>query len=397
MNARQRRARREREANGLSATEGSNVVLATTKSAGASESDAPRTERSPAPSRGVVNHDDLARGEPRERSFLAPPPRPKREVVVLHGGANRGAQQNASVFADFNRRSAAVEIVPMYVDPVLGRAEAQRDAVKDLGIRAGAIEGRIEDIVVAIGAASCDPVILHIDRATDIAEVYRKLVDIARPLFGYLLVRLPTNRLLGVAYLSRAEDRAARVEDAIIFGTLGDISERNTSDMVVGGRADPAHVLIEPAIRRWFRRHTLENLNKVVAGTEPTANPYEVTTDGVTTRPLFMVVRQEWAEPQRLALEVAENPPMPMRRGVSFVVAEAVPGAGVRFHDARVTRDGRVFVGGIEVVDRASVERARQQALDDALREAAQRQAEEAQRRVERETLSRRNPIWTTD
>ena len=106
-----------------------------------------------------------------------------------------------------------------------------------------------------------------------------------------------------------------------------------------------------------------------------------------------MVQGTSWSDPGELAERVLASPASPIRRGVRFVVAEVVRGQGIRLHDVWYRTDERVSVGGVEVVDRATLDRA----VEDARAAEQRRQAALALARAERETLSRRNPVWTTD
>jgi hypothetical protein len=120
----------------------------------------------------------------------------------------------------------------------------------------------------------------------------------------------------------------------------------------------------------------------------PNAAPVKV--GAVATLPLFVVLRQEWADPATLAEEVVRNPSLPIRKGARLVIAEVLPSEGIRFHDVRRRSDDRVTVGGADVIDRAAFDEAER-------REVAERQATMALARAERETLSTRSPVWTTD
>jgi hypothetical protein len=327
----------------------------------------------------------------KELSYLITPPAPpKRVVTVLNGGAHRGARQNIAAFAEFNRSSTATAIQPVYTDPLPGRALELKAEAERRGVVAGAIEGKVETIVKAIAGASSDPLVLNIDRASGIASVLRETRGLNRAILGYLLVKLPDGGLRGIRYVLEPGDTAAKEAAIAFFETLAHVSERNTSDAIFGERADPAHTLLEPGIRRWFSEHTKANLSKLIAGLEPVSNVLEATTDGQETLPLFVVVGREWSDPLELAEAVVKNPSLPIRRGARFVIAEVLPGEGIRFHDVRRRTDDRVTVGGAEVIDLTAIREA-------ARREEVARQAAETRRRAKAEALSLRRPVWTTD
>lgn len=320
-----------------------------------------------------------------------PPPPAKRILRPINGGANRGALQNRTAFLEFNRDSTQAMIEPKYVDVAPGRAfDFIRDSL-EAGLIARALEGRVEDIVLAERGMSTDPIILNLDRASALANVLRTTADAGRPTLGYLLLKLPSGRLWAVRFVLEPGNDGARVAAIAFFERLAEVSERNTSNAVVGDDAEPEHRLLEPRIREWFAEHTKTNLAKIVAGVEPASNTFEVT-NGHDTSPLIISLQQSWTDPLVLAETILENPPVPIRRGMQFVLAEVTP-EGIRFHEVRRRTDDRVTVGGAEVIDRAAVEAQAQLVR----REEERRLAREALARATRETLSRRNPVMTTD
>lgn len=350
-----------------------------------------RRRRKPEPEEATMN------GLEATPYIIEPVPAPpmKRILRPINGGANRGARENRSAFADFNRDSTQAVIEPTYVDTVPGRATAFAEESAGLGLFARALEGRVEDIVLAEKGAAKDPIVLNLDRASAIAHVLRTTAEAGRPTLGYLLLKLPSGRLWAIRFVLEARDDDARAAAITFFERLAAVSERNTSSSVLGDEAEPEHRLLEPRIREWFAEHTKANLAKLVAGVEPATNTFEVT-NGHDTLPLIISVRAEWSEPVALAEEIMANPSMPIRRGMQFVLAE-VTSEGIRFHEVRRRTDDRVTVHGAEVIDRASVEAKLRAEEEVARREEQRRLAQEALARAARETLSRRNPVQTTD
>lgn len=324
-----------------------------------------------------------------------PPPSAKRVLRPINGGANRGARENRPAFTEFNRDSTHAVIEPTYVDTVPGRATAFAEESRGLGLFARALEGRVEDIVLAEAEPSTDPLILNLDRPSAIARVLRTTAHSGRPTLIYLLLKLPSTRLWAVRSVLEANDVEGRLAAVAFFERLAEVTERNTSNAILGEQAAPEHVLLEPQIRKWFAEHTKANLAKLVAGVEPATNTFEVTS-GTDTLPLIISVGSDWADPTVLAESVLVNPAVPIRRGMQFVLAEVTP-EGIRFHEVRRRTDDKVTVGGAELVDRAAMV-AQWQAEDEAAEREAQRKlAADALARAARETLSRRNPVQTTD
>lgn len=329
--------------------------------------------------------------------LVGPPPQPKRKVSVLNIGAHRGARLNIPAFTEFNNSSVAAELVPTYADPLPGRAVAlQREAAQQ-GVISTALERRGEDIVTSADAQSADPVVLNVDRASAIASLLRGTQTARRAVLGYLLLKLPSGKLLGLRFVLEPQNTSAREAAVAFFDELASASERSSSDAIFGEGGDPAHSLQEPLIRRWFSDHTKANLGKLVAALEPVHASFEITPDGAETLPLILSLGTSWSEPTALAEQVLANPTSPIRRGIRFIVAEVVPGEGVRFHTVRRRTDLVMTVDNAEVVDRSAFVVARAREMEAAREAELTRQAREALVRAEREMLSRTNPIWTTD
>lgn len=354
---------------------------------------------------GKGQDDVLKPIENKQSSYqISPPPTPKRTLTVVIGGAHRGALENIPAFVEFNRSSQALALVPIYADPSPGRARELAQEAERRGVAARGVEGRVEDIdsVPSIDANSV--LVLNLDRARAIANALKSIEKTPRAVLGYLLVKLPSGKLWAVRFVLEAHDDAARKQAIAFFERLGDVSERNSSAAILGEAADPAHALVEPAIRRWFGDHTKRNIAKLAAGVEPASAAFEVTSDGQTTLPLLVAIRDDWSDPGALADGLIANPASPIRKGTQLVVAEVTP-HGIRFHSVRRRTDDRVTVGGVEVIDRAAVEAQSAHAVQRLDRlpphvadeDAARREAAEVLARAARETLSRRNPALTTD
>lgn len=323
-----------------------------------------------------------------ELAQIQPIPAPKRVLDVLNGGANRGARENIRAFEAFNNRTSHAQLQLTYADPDPGRAEGILDDPRLQRMLARAFEGKVEDLVRVQNAENEGPIVLNLDRASGIAAVLRETEGSNRPILAYLLLDLPSGSLWGWRLVLEPRDRAARMVAITVFDVIAAASERNGSTKVLGTDADPAHRLIEPIIRSWFAEHCEQNLHKIAAGVEPVTATMEVT-DGQTTYPLFVAIRDDWSDPLLLAEQIVANPTMPIRKGTQFVVAEvSTANAGIRFHIVRRRTDDRVTVAGSERYDAASIE---------ANREVLRQRALEAIEHAKQVTISRRNPVRTTD
>src|SRR5437660_11158657 len=68
-------------------------------------------------------------------------------VEVLTAGANRGARLMQPAFEAFNRASTRFTLSPVYADPVPERAATLAIEAERRGIRARAIEARVEEVL----------------------------------------------------------------------------------------------------------------------------------------------------------------------------------------------------------------------------------------------------------
>ncbi|MFO0617260.1 MAG: hypothetical protein U0414_31980 [Polyangiaceae bacterium] len=341
---------------------------------------------------------------------VGPPPPPKKTVLQIDiGGANRGARGTLHAIIDFNRVSQRLIIHPRFIDPVPGRAEELKEEAERLGLKADAIEGRIEDVVRREKSEA--PIILHIDRAKAIATVLRETEGVGRLLGWYLIMRLGPHRVLALRSLLTAEDDAALRNSILLAETVAKVSERGGSDAVFGAAAGGGGVTNEPLFRAWFADHWQDNCAKIAAGIEPNAFPLEVTQTGRETLPLHVVETKDWLDTDELGNRVLDCASFPVKRGSEFVIAEvATRVPAIRFHFARRRTDDRVTVDGHHSLDDATAREIR--ASDAAAITVAApttnaqpvlRSAEESRAalaflaRAVRDTVSVRNPIATTD
>lgn len=313
-------------------------------------------------------------------------------VEVLTAGANRGARLMQPAFAAFNRASNRFTLAPVYADPVPDRAAALVREATSLGVPARGVEARVEEILPSREFKHL-PLILSVDNPEAIATALETAVLAERPVLIYFLIRLPNEELLGFrAVLQRGDEEHQRV-GARFFRRLAQVTARSGAAAVLGAEGRPEHLALEMAYRRWFAEHMNANLTKIVAKIRPESDPFEITTDGQATMSLLMRESPySWSDPSVLARDVVEQPTAPIMRGHDFAVAEIGPD-GIRFHIARMRAlDGKPAVRAAAVVDPETYE-----AADVERRERARRESEEALQRAERHSVSRTQPVFTTD
>lgn len=352
-------------------------------------------------------------------SFVGFAEKPKRTVPAVNGGANRGAREGLGAYEEFNASSTAAEIVPTYVDAMPGRAAELVADARRRGLRAQAIEGRIEDALAHGDFPGSAPIVLNLDRASAIANVLESPGIERRAILGYLLLKLPSSRLWGLRFVLEPGDAVVREGTARFFRQLAALSERGGSGAIFGAGGDPADALNEPLFRRWFKEHARANFAKIVSGLEPMSNALEITPDGSETMPLFLAARSFWGDARELGLAVVADPTSPIRRGTRFGVAEMTP-EGIRFHVFAWRTDAELAELDADTLDHAGIDaalaRAEAARREDAARAEAARRAEErggaflvgaavglalgvgaALALADRESVTRRNPVRTTD
>ena len=290
----------------------------------------------------------------------------------------RGARLMLPAIKKFNRLSRRFHVVPYYVDPVPGRAESL--AAKAIGWRVTAQhqEGRIEEVLLRSTPDSF-PSVLHLDRPKAASSAMRAAQRAMRPILAYMLVRTPQEELIGIRIVIGADETAEMQTAAQFFDRLGDLTVRSGATSVVGrgGRVD--HRAIEPVYRQWFAHHMGSNLAKLVAGLEPESDPIEVTYDGRTSLPFLIIENNDdWMDPSALAKMVLSEPGTPILRGKDFAVGELGSG-GIRIHRVRLRLDGKPALQAQSIIDATTLSE------------------ELARERARRRTISRTQPVMTTD
>ncbi len=306
---------------------------------------------------------------------------------VIIGGANRGARETIPILTEISRK---MPLTATFVDPVPRRSVALVAQVRSPGLTARGIEGRIEEVLPRSEAGKA-PVILHVDDPQVIAATLASVDLRARAVFTYLFVRLPSEQLLGIRSVLREGDEDACRKAVSFFERLGEIRARAGSAHVFGEKGRAEHAVVEPLYRqRWFGEHIASNLAHVLAGTRPDHDCFEVTTDGVTSLPLFFLQADAgWTPAAELAHKLVAQAPTAIVPGRSFMIAE-IGKRGIKLHIARI----RVTDGRVAVEDRAAVTPAGYAAAEAKRREEELRLALE---RARRETLSLTRPVWTSD
>jgi hypothetical protein len=313
-------------------------------------------------------------------------------VEVLTAGANRGARLMQPAFAEFNGASNRFTLSPVYADPVPDRAASLVREATSRGIPARGVEMRIEEILASHEFNDL-PLILSVDNPEAIANALETAVLTERPVLIYFLIRLPNEQLLGLrAVLQRGDEEHQQVGGRF-FRLLAQVTARSGAAAVLGAQGRPEHLALETAYRSWFAMHMNANLTKIVAKIRAESAPFEVTTDGHTTMTLLMRESMDgWSDPSVLARDVIERPTDPITRGHDFSVAEIGPG-GIRFHIARMRAlDGTPAIRAAAVIDPGAYA-----AADVERRERARRETQEALQRAERHSVSRTQPVFTTD
>jgi hypothetical protein len=294
--------------------------------------------------------------------------------------------------AEFNRASTRFSLAPVYVDPVPERAAALAREGLQRGLPSRAIEARIEEVLPTLKGDKF-PLIVSVDNPTAVATALEAAATGGRPVLIYFLVRMPNDELLGIRAVLREDDVEQQQLGARFFRKLAEVTARSGAAAVVGENGRPEHLALEPAYRAWFAEHMNTNMTKLVAHIEPESDPFEVTLDGKTTMSLMLKESTAgWTDPSELARAIVENPAMPVMRGKDFAVGEIGPD-GIRVHVVRVrATDGKAAIDASAAVSPEAY-----RAADAERQEAIRRQLADTVARAERQTVSRTQPVVTTD
>jgi len=313
-------------------------------------------------------------------------------IEVITGGANRGARLMQPSIEQFNRASNRFTLAPIYTDPVPERANHLVRAAQSRGVPARALEARLEEVLPLPNMLQL-PVIIHVDNAGAIASALDNINLSQRSVLIYFFVRMPNEELLGIRAVLQNGDQQYQELGVRFFRSLADVTARSGASAVVGADGRPEHVMLESRYRAWFAEHMHSNVPKIIAHTRPENDPFEVTTNGQKTMTLMLKdAAHGWSDPSALAREIVDQPASPIARGRDFAVGEIGPD-GIRLHIVRVrATDGKPAIRAAAVVDLDAYRTA-----DLERRERARRELQEALERAERQTISRRRPVFTTD
>ena len=319
-------------------------------------------------------------------------PDARTRVDVLTAGANRGARLMQSAYEAFNRASGRFALAPIYADPIPERALARAREGQGRGLAARAIEASIEEVLPA-SALRHAPLIISVDDPQAIADTLHAVDLSERSVLIYFLIQLPSEELVGLRAVLQEDDDAERRGAAEFFERLSDVTARSGSAAILGPQGRAEHIALEPAYRAWFAAHMQANMAKIVARTRAESDPLEVTINGRSTMPLHVhTAARGWMDPAQLARNVVERPTSPIHRGRDFMIGE-VGTEGIRFHVVRLrATDGKAAIRAAAVVDPDAY-----RAADVQRRERLRREALDALRHAEQQTVSRTRPAYTTD
>lgn len=321
---------------------------------------------------------------------IVPYEHPNTNVVVL--GAHRGARQNIPHLARIENDSTRITPQITYVDLYPGRAVQTAELARGRGLTARGVEERAEDYLDN-GLPEHTPIFLHLDDPNAVATILRRAEGKPYPIAGDMLLRTPDEHLLGLGFTITEGDDDAKRRVASVFQAIDRVTPRRGAAWVIGEHGRPEHRAAEDAYRTWIGEHARRDLARLMVGLPPESYELELTTNGRNRLPVFVEENTSaWQEPFTLARAFAANPPTAVLRGEEFAIAEIGPN-GLRLHIARIRRtDGAVALQGFVGYDPATLD-----ALDRAEREREERQLAGAVERAQRQTITRRAPMFTTD
>jgi hypothetical protein len=318
------------------------------------------------------------------------PDEPTTNIIIL--GAHQGARENITHLARIENESTHLTPHVTYVDLYPGRAAQTAERARRMGLQADAVEARAEDYLDT-GFPEHTPFFVHLDDPTAVARILRRAVGKPYPVAGDMLLRTPDDQLIGLGFTITEDDDDAKRRVASVFDAISRVTPRRGAAWVVGEHARPEHRAAEETYRIGIGEHARRDLARLIVGLPPESYELELTTNGRNRLPVFVEENaQGWQDPFTLANAFAANPPTAVLRGEEFAIAEIGPD-GLRLHLARIRRtDGAVALQGFVGYDPATLA-----GIDRAERERRERQVAQAIERAQRQTITRRAPMFTTD
>lgn len=304
--------------------------------------------------------------------------RQRTQLMTRVVGRNVGGRHVNNTIADLNAVSPSVEIAVRGIDVNPNNLMRTAVDVAHRGLTYEPHHGRGEDLVEREAASAEQPIILATDDPRANARICAAAADAGCAVLCYLLIRLPSKKLVGLTAVLPRDAADDKLDLALFLGGLALVTVRRGSRAVIGDMGLPEHAFLEPHFRLLFKEHLAANLTKVLFDLDPEAAPIEVSFDGEARMPLVVAnSRTGWRPPDVLARDIVERPSVPLEPGKDLCIGEVGPD-GIRLHVARLRAvDGAISVNETAVVDAA--------AFEDALR------------RAERQTVTRTNPAFTTD
>jgi hypothetical protein len=330
----------------------------------------------------TTNHNRRGQAPPAKEDYVMK----KRQTELIAadrlvdlGGLHRGGEHALDTISAWNRSSPNVVLGVNGYDVNPNRIHHAVAHAAHANLPLVARHGRLQDFMAADGPAAADrPLIVAVDDARSGAEVSAMCASFLRAMLLYLIIRLPNTQLVGLTAVLRKSDVEEKLALAAFLLAIADNTVRKGHRAVLGDEGLPEHVFLEPHYRQLFRAHLTDNLPRLLWDLEPEAAPIEVTFDGETRLPLLIEdSRAGWRDVETLARDVFGRPSVAIAPGKDLCIGEVGPD-GLRLHTARYrVLDRALSVNATSVIDPAAFE--------------------EALRRAERQTISRRNPVSTTD
>jgi hypothetical protein len=313
-------------------------------------------------------------------------------LPVLHFGAGRGTRLGLSAYEEFNASSPG-GVALTFVDAQPGTALAVVKEAKERGIMAQALEARVEDIIDQLPTSeqtAC--VVSALDHGEPTAQVIEHTPETIYSI-GTLVIKIPGWQLGGLSFCLGPNHLPERPIVARLFRRIGTVTMPRGSTATFGSDGALEDRAGEPFLRAALASRLSGILRKAIARLQPEVNPLELTIDmGQSWMPVFIVERPAtWSDPSELAERTIERITHPLMRGESFAIFELLESPiAIRIHIVRLRFDGRVVVeGAAGSIDTASVAREAEQE--------AQARAAAALARAEKTTLSKTQPVLTTD
>lgn len=312
-------------------------------------------------------------------------------LPILMAGAGRAATATLPRHARYNETSKRFTFAFSVFDPAPGKSFELAGLAAPMGLAVRPHERTIQE-ALRENRLGTEPVLLHVDDASAMAETVDFVRGTKHPLAGAFVMKSPTDRLFAVFFVLQPADEAGFDRLHSLLSTIARFQAPGGGSEVLGDGGRSEHRVVEPSLRKWMAERIHANLPRIAAKLPLEEPAITFTEDGLTGTPLFVHAGENFSEPRELAEVIAARGEWRVRLGAPVSIAE-VTEDGLRIHRLR----RRVLDRGLTVESTATVLSEADRQREAEARALAAEALSKALTRAERETVNNQAPVLVTD